>query len=57
MKGIVHQAFITDQKVTIIMKNGDVFESKQITDYDDYGILTDDRIYILWGGICKVIII
>ena len=57
MKEIVHQAFITDQKVTILMKNGDVFESKQIADYDEFGILTDDRLFILWGGICKVIII
>ena len=57
MKEIVHQAFITDQKVTILMKNGDVFEKKQIADYDELGILTDDQYYILWGGICKVIII
>ena len=57
MKEIVHYAFITDRKATIIMQSGDVFEKKQIADYDESGLLTNDRIYILWDGICKVTII
>ncbi|MBR2704108.1 MAG: hypothetical protein IKE91_01420 [Clostridia bacterium] len=55
-KEIIHQAFITGSEVTIIMTSGRVFEHKQIADYSVFGVLTTDRLYIVWGGICTVII-
>ena len=54
MKKIVNYAFLTDQELTITMKNGDVFTNKRIADYDEYVIITQDHRMFQWCGIHNI---
>ena len=57
MKELVNYAFITDKEVTITMKNGDVFTKKQIADYDECVIITQDHLIIRWSGIINITLV
>ena len=54
MREIVNYAFLTDQEVTITMKNGDVITNKLIADYDEYVIITQDHWSIQWSGVSSI---
>lgn len=54
MREIVNYAFLTDQEVTITMKNGDVFTNKLIDDYDECIIITQDGWILQWCGIHSI---
>lgn len=53
MKEIVNYAFLTDQEVTITMKNGEAY-TERIADYDELGILTQNLRFIRWRGISSI---
>lgn len=54
MREIVNYAFLTDQEVTITMKNGDVFTNKRIEDYDECIIITQDGWILQWSGVHSI---
>ena len=53
MKEIVNYAFITDAEVTITLTNGEVY-TERIADYDEFGILTQNRRFIQWYWISSI---
>ena len=54
MREIVNYAFLTDQEVTLTMKNGDVFTNKRIEDYDECIIITQDGWILQWSGVHSI---
>lgn len=53
MKELVNYAFITDKEVIIALTNGEVY-TERIADYDEFGILTQNRRFIQWCGISSI---
>ena len=53
MQGIIHQAFLTGEKVKFTLTNGDVIEDT-IVDYDEFIILTRRLWHIRWCNLCNV---
>lgn len=53
MNELVFHAFITDKEVTITLTNGEVY-TERIADYDEFGILTQNRRFIQWCWISSI---